>query len=148
MDGSKIFSRNNCIIRWKIGGSQIFSGKKIAFSEKMWWVPKKLMKNLWFWEKFAGGSQIMPETNFRHMFRKFLPDPSPRLFQPTRILVICAYPPVIPDLGVLYKGIVVVTCWCNKNATYVSVVGFDSCSFWRRFDVRLLLKTLHYFAVK
>ena len=36
-----------------------------------------LRKKYVFWKKIVGGYQMIPQTNFRHTFRKFLPDPPP-----------------------------------------------------------------------
>ena len=65
-------------------------------------------KKRYLWKKF--GEWVPNDTPNKFSAYVLQIFAYPRLFQPTCILVICAYPPVIPDLGVLYKGIVVVTC--------------------------------------
>ena len=58
-------------------GFQI-SGENICVFWKKWVGPENVEEKIrHFWKKFVGGHQIAPGTNFRHTFRKYLPDPPP-----------------------------------------------------------------------
>ena len=56
-------------------GLQI-SGENICVFWKKWVGPENVEEKIrHFWKKIVGGHQIAPGTNFRHTFRKYLPDP-------------------------------------------------------------------------
>ena len=61
-------------------GLEISEEKICIFGKKMVGPENVEEKRRNFRKKFVGGSQINPGTNFRHTFRKFLPDPIIRVF--------------------------------------------------------------------
>ena len=58
-----------------VGRSPNFSGKNCIFGKKSVGPENVEEKTRLFWKKIVGGYQITPGTNFRHTFRKYLPDP-------------------------------------------------------------------------
>ena len=58
-------------------GLQISEEKICIFGKKLVGPENDVEKKCNLWKKFVGGYRITAGTNFRHTFRKYLPDPPP-----------------------------------------------------------------------
>ena len=58
-------------------GPQILEEKICIFGKKLVGPENAEEKNVIYGKNLVGGYRMTPGTNFRHMFRKFLPDPPP-----------------------------------------------------------------------
>ena len=56
-------------------GLQISEEKNCSFGKKSVGPENVEEKRRHLWKIYVGGYQIKPGTNFKHTFRKFLPDP-------------------------------------------------------------------------
>ena len=56
-------------------GLQISEEKICIFGKKLVGPENDVEKKCNLWKKFVGGYRITAGTNFRHTFRKYLPDP-------------------------------------------------------------------------